>query len=115
MQWYKIDLHLHTPASDDYEEPDISYLDILRQAEKKGLDAIAITDHNTVMGCVALRRELEDLSLLERLGRIDDDERERLDEFRRLGDKVLVLAGIRVYGHFWLSYSGHISSRNLAA
>jgi PHP family Zn ribbon phosphoesterase len=100
MQWYKIDLHLHTPGSDDYEEPDISYLDILRQAEKKGLDAIAITDHNTVMGCVALRRELEDLSLLERLGRISEDEKERLEEFRRLGDKVLVLPGFEFTATF---------------
>jgi hypothetical protein len=36
-QWRRMDLHLHTPASADYQEPGISFLDILRQAESKGL------------------------------------------------------------------------------
>src|SRR5690606_25661663 len=45
-QWRRMDLHLHTPASSDYQEPYVSYLDILRQAEIRGLDIIALTDHN---------------------------------------------------------------------
>ena len=100
MTWYKMDLHIHTPASADHEEPDISYLEILKQAERKGLDVIAITDHNTVAGCAALRREIEELTLLERLGRINDDEREKLSDFRRLGDKVLVLPGFEFTATF---------------
>ncbi|NLE50197.1 MAG: hypothetical protein GX613_02215, partial [Chloroflexi bacterium] len=48
MQWYRIDLHLHTPGSSDYQEPGVTYLDILRQAEQRGLDIVAFTDHNTV-------------------------------------------------------------------
>lgn len=100
MQWFKIDLHVHTPGSDDYEDPDISYVDILRHAEKKGLDAIAITDHNTVAGCAALRREIEDLALLARLGRISDEEQERLNEFLRLGERVLVLPGFELTATF---------------
>ena len=33
MVWRRMDLHIHTPASADYQEPEISYLDILRKAE----------------------------------------------------------------------------------
>ena len=48
LQWYKMDLHLHTAASDDYQEPNATNLDILRKAEFRGLDIIALTDHNSV-------------------------------------------------------------------
>ncbi len=93
MQWYKMDLHLHTPASADWKEPGVSYLDFLHQAEMRGLDIIAITDHNTVAGCAALQAEIEKLDMLERLGRIQPDEERRLEEYRRIGNKILVLPG----------------------
>jgi hypothetical protein len=93
MQWYKMDLHLHTPASADWQEPGASYLDLLHRAEMQGLDIVAITDHNTVAGCAALQAEVEQLGLLERLGRIKPDEQRRLNEYRRIGNKVLVLPG----------------------
>lgn len=59
MQWYRMDLHLHTPGSADYQEPDISYLDILLHAEMRGLDIIAFTDHNTVSGYRAMMEEIK--------------------------------------------------------
>ena len=93
MQWYKMDLHLHSPASADWQEPGVSYLDLLHKAEMQGLDIIAITDHNTVAGCAALQAEIEQLGLLERLGRIQPDEQRRLEEYRRVGNKILVLPG----------------------
>ncbi len=93
MQWYKMDLHLHTPASADWQEPGASYLDLLHRAEMQGLDIVAITDHNTVAGCAALQAEVEQLGLLERLGRIQPEEQRRLNEYRRIGNKVLVLPG----------------------
>jgi hypothetical protein len=93
MQWYKMDLHLHTPASADWQEPGVTYLDLLHKAEMQGLDIIAITDHNTVAGCAALQAEIEQLDLLERLGRIQPDEQRKLEEYRRIGNKVLVLPG----------------------
>jgi hypothetical protein len=93
MHWYKMDLHLHTPASADWHEPGVRYLDLLHQAEMRGLDILAITDHNTVAGCAALQEEIEQLQLLERLGRIDPEEKRRLAEFRRIGNKILVLPG----------------------
>jgi hypothetical protein len=93
MQWYKMDLHLHTPASADWQEPGVTYLDLLHRAEMQGLDIIAITDHNTVAGCAALQGEIEKLGLLEELGRIQPDERRQLEEYRRIGNKILVLPG----------------------
>ena len=53
-----MDLHLHTPASSDYQDPGISYLDILRRAEVRGLDIIAFTDHNTVAGYSQMMEEI---------------------------------------------------------
>ena len=88
-----MDLHLHTPASADWQAPGVSYLDVLHKAEMQGLDIVAITDHNTVAGCAALQAEIEQLDLLERLGRIQPDEQRQLEEYRRIGNKVLVLPG----------------------
>ncbi len=99
-QWYHADLHLHTPASADYQEPDIAYLDILRKAEFRGLDIIAFTDHNTVAGYAAMRREIEQLAHLERLGRAQPDELRTLNEYRRLLEKILVLPGFEFTATF---------------
>ncbi len=91
LHWKRMDLHIHTPASSDYRDPGISYLDILKKAEEKGLDIIAFSDHNSVGGFAAMHREIETLTLLERLGRLTDDERMTLNEYRRLLDKLVVL------------------------
>jgi hypothetical protein len=93
MKWYRVDLHLHTPGSEDYQEPNVTYLDILHKAESCGLDIIAFTDHNTVAGLRTLRKEIEELYLLEQLNRIRADEKERLEEYRRLSEKILLLPG----------------------
>ena len=42
-----VDLHLHTTASDGVLSPS----EIVRYAKVKGLQAIAITDHDTIEGC----------------------------------------------------------------
>ena len=99
-QWRRMDLHLHTPASDDYQQPDISYLDILRQAEMRGLDIIAFTDHNTVDGFAKMKKEIEQLLWLENLGRIEAEEKRRLEEYRRLLGKILVLPGFEFTATF---------------
>ncbi len=91
MQWYSIDLHLHTPASSDFQQPDVRYLEILQRAEARGLDIIAFTDHNTVAGYRKLQDELQQLELLERLNRILPEEQNRLREYRRLFEKLLIL------------------------
>lgn len=95
-----MDLHLHTPASSDYQEPHVSYLDILRQAAARGLDIIAITDHNTVAGFAAMQKEVEQLLWLESRGRIDPAEQRLLDEYRRVLGKLLVLPGFEFTATF---------------
>lgn len=99
-QWRRMDLHLHTPGSNDYQEPLTGYLDILRQAEMRGLDIIGITDHNTVAGFAAMRREIEQLLWLEDLGRLEADEKRQLEDYRRLLDKILVLPGFEFTATF---------------
>jgi hypothetical protein len=93
MQWKRMDLHIHTPASADYQEENVSYLDILQTAEARGADILAITDHNTVAGFRQMKKEIADLEMLERLNRIQPGEKWRLDEYRRLSQKLLILPG----------------------
>ena len=90
---FRADLNIHTPFSADFQDPDATYLQILQTAEARGLDIIALTDHNSAGGVAAMRREVEDLSLLEELGRLTDDEASILAEYRRLLDRLLVLPG----------------------
>lgn len=109
MQWYRIDLHLHTPGSADYQEPGVTYLDILHQAEQRGLDIIAFTDHNTVAGYRAMIEEIEQLEYLEKLGRIRPDEQQTLAEYRRLLDRILVLPGFEFTATFGFHILGIFS------
>jgi PHP family Zn ribbon phosphoesterase len=99
-QWRRMDLHLHTPASNDYQEPETSYLDILRQAEIRGLDIIAFTDHNSVAGFATMKKEIEQLLWLDSLNRMHAEEQRRLDEYRRLLSKILVLPGFEFTATF---------------
>ena len=99
-QWRRMDLHLHTPGSNDYQEPHVGYLDILRQAAARGLDIIAITDHNTVAGYAAMQKEVEQLLWLESRGRIDPLEQRQLDEYRRVLEHLLVLPGFEFTATF---------------
>jgi histidinol phosphatase-like PHP family hydrolase len=90
QNWHAADLHLHTPASSDYEETDRTYLEILQKAEERGLNIIAFTDHNTVAGYRSMVHEIDELEFLERLERLRPDEKRRLHEYRRLLNKILV-------------------------
>ncbi|MBI2917070.1 MAG: PHP domain-containing protein [Chloroflexi bacterium] len=58
----KIDLHVHTPGSGCYEDHVVPELnlrtspeDLVSAARVAGLDAIAITDHNTVKGVAGIQ------------------------------------------------------------
>ncbi|PJF48881.1 MAG: PHP domain-containing protein [Chloroflexi bacterium] len=107
--WKRVDLHIHTPASHDYEEPSATYLDILKQAERRGLSIIAFTDHNTVNGYRNMMNEIEHLEYLEKLDRIRPDELARLNEYRRLLKKILVLPGFEFTATFGFHILGIFS------
>jgi len=98
--WRRIDLHLHTPGSGDYQEPRAGYLDLLQRAEARSLDIIAFTDHNSAVGYAALEREMAELALLEERARILPDEARRLQEYRRLRERILVLPGFEFTATF---------------
>jgi len=100
MQWYTMDLHLHTPASSDYQQPNASYLDILRRADEQDLDMVAITDHNTVAGLRRMHDEIQQLEMLKRLNRLLPEEQSRLDDYQRLSDRVMILPGFEFTATF---------------
>lgn len=100
MQWRTMDLHLHTRASSDYQQPEVGFLELLQRAEARGLDIIAITDHNTVAGYRMMMEEIHQLELLERLNRLMPDEKARLNEYRRILGKILVLPGFEFSATF---------------
>lgn len=95
-----MDLHLHTPASADYQEDGVSYIQILQRAEARGIDILAFTDHNSVRGYARMWREIEDLELLEALGRLEPEEAALLNEYRRLLNQILVLPGFEFTATF---------------
>ncbi|GAB4522236.1 MAG: hypothetical protein Fur0018_03730 [Anaerolineales bacterium] len=109
MQWYNMDLHLHTPASSDYQDDNITYLDILRQADARGLHIIAFTDHNTVAGYRQMQQEIQQLEMLEQLERLLPDETARLEEYRRLLKRILVLPGFEFTATFGFHILGIFS------
>jgi hypothetical protein len=100
MEWRTMDLHLHTPASLDYQQPEITYIDILRQADARGLDIIAFADHNTVAGYRKMKEEIQRLEFLEESKRLLPEEQTRLNEYRRLLNKILVLPGFEFTATF---------------
>src|SRR5512139_4320913 len=106
MDWYSMDLHIHTPASLDFQQPEISFLDLLHRAEARGLDIIGFTDHNTVAGYRRMREEIQQLEMLEKLNRLLPDEQVRLREYRRLLAKVLVLPGVEFSATFGFHIMG---------
>lgn len=100
MNWRTIDLHLHTPASVDYQEPGVTYLDILKRAEARGIDIIAFTDHNTVAGYRQMMESVEQLEFLEKSNRLTPEESQQLKEYRRLFKQILVLPGFEFTATF---------------
>ena len=47
LVYTKCDLHVHTPSSHDYPNKSVTAISLVQSAISKGLNAIAITDHNT--------------------------------------------------------------------
>ena len=65
-QWVKADLHVHTPASADIDDEwkNATPEDVVRIAIDNGLDAIAITDHNTALLCDSVREAANETDLV---------------------------------------------------
>jgi hypothetical protein len=78
----------------------VSYLEWLRTAADRGLDIVAITDHNTVAGVAAIRHEIEWLIRLKQQGRLTEAESQTLAEWSELSNRVLVLPGFEFTATF---------------
>jgi hypothetical protein len=104
-----MDLHIHTPGSKDYQQPEISYLDVLQQAERRGLNIMAFADHNTVRGYRDMREEIEQLEWLAETERINPEEKYRLEEYHRLFEKMLILPGFEFTAAFGFHILGVFS------
>ncbi len=99
-KWYKMDVHIHTPASSDFQQPQTTMLEILQRAEAKGMDIVGITDHNTVSGYRKMAQEIDQLEMLKALNRLLPTEKSQLDEYNRLLSKILVLPGFEFTATF---------------
>ncbi|HEY5015857.1 MAG TPA: PHP domain-containing protein, partial [Streptosporangiaceae bacterium] len=55
MAAVRIDLHVHSNASDGTDDP----AEVVRRAHVAGLDVLALTDHDTQAGIAAARDALE--------------------------------------------------------
>jgi hypothetical protein len=104
-----MDLHTHTPGSSDYLDVGVSYLDILQQAERRGLNIIAFTDHNTVKGFRETLEEVDRLRWLYSAGRANPEESYRLNEYNRLFEKLLILPGFEFTAMFGFHILGIFS------
>lgn len=109
MRWYSIDLHIHSPSSNDYQQAGVSMLELLQQAESRNLAAIAITDHNSVAGYRKMMEDIEKLNFLHELGRSNPDEEYQLQEYKRLTEKILVLPGFEFTATFGFHILGIFS------
>ena len=102
MQVYKADLHIHTPASKCYKgfKDDAEYLKILLKAKERGINIIAITDHNSIEGYKKLieqkeriKNEIDSFKQLQ-----DSNEAKRKikedEKILKIFDSILILPGL---------------------
>ena len=64
LQFRKLDLHTHTPASRCYRFPDHTLQQIVQAALDKGLDGIAITDHDTAVSLQSIQSAAKESGLV---------------------------------------------------
>ena len=61
-KWWKFDFHTHTLASADFKKPHPTCEDWLCDYMKKGIDCVAVTDHNSGEWIDKLKRTLSELT-----------------------------------------------------
>ena len=62
-KWWKFDFHTHTPASNDFKDKDaVDSETWLKAFMEKGIDCVAITDHNSGRWIDRLKHKLEELA-----------------------------------------------------
>jgi len=98
--FYKIDLHIHTPASKCYkgEDTDEEFLKILKKAKYEKLKIIAITDHNTIEGYERfnlIKDKIEEkIKKKENRRNLTNGDKLKLEKRLKLFNEILILPGI---------------------
>lgn len=64
LQFHKLDLHTHTPASKCYGYKDHTAEQIIQAALEKGQSGIAVTDHNTAAWIDGMRQAAKGTELV---------------------------------------------------
>ncbi|MCH5352287.1 MAG: hypothetical protein J1E06_02340 [Acutalibacter sp.] len=100
-RFYKVDLHVHTPASKCFEgdKSDNGYWEILRGAVKNEVRVIAITDHNTLKGyenLVNLREQTKNEYEIIQKYTVTEEEKRELREKVELFEKIYILLGVEI-------------------
>lgn len=62
-RWYKCDFHIHTTASECFHDKDITAVQWVNKAIEKGLDCVAVTDHNSSLGIDEIKEAAKDSGL----------------------------------------------------
>ena len=60
-RWWKFDFHTHTPASNDYQDPEVTPEAWLLGFMRAEIDCVAVTDHNSGAWVDRLKSALSDL------------------------------------------------------
>ena len=100
-KFYKVDLHVHTPASKCYkgEKTEKGYWEILQSAVDNGVRMIAITDHNTVAGyekLIELRENtIREYDIIQKYN-ISHEEKRVIEEKVNLFNKVSIIMGVEI-------------------
>lgn len=100
-RFYKVDLHVHTPASKCFEgdKSDNGYWEILKCAVRNEVRAIAITDHNTLAGyetLINLRKQTKKEYEIVQKYNIPEEDKNALKEKIELFEKVYILLGVEI-------------------
>jgi hypothetical protein len=103
--WYKIDLHIHTPASKCYKsqyDEKLEYLGIISKAVDENIRIIAITDHNSINGYKRLLN-IKETMIKERESflQITDSKQAKkkiaeIEKILVLFDSLLILPGVEL-------------------
>ena len=97
--YYHIDLHVHTPSSNDYKggKDDDEYIRILKVARENKIDLIAVTDHISVQGynrIIEFKKKTRELVHFSRLRNFKIDR--TVEQEHELFNSVYVLMGIEL-------------------
>ncbi len=63
-RWFKCDFHLHTTASECFQDKTVTAEQWVDRAIEQGLDCVAITDHNTNIGIDEIKIEAQNKGLI---------------------------------------------------